>query len=117
VVNLPELPTAPAGGGGEPEPGWYRMTWIGEFATDGTWTGVRTTVEQIPGPESVDCVTRLGALRARLVEATLMWRSTAQQLRETQRQGNIAAGVAYDLAACDVEEVLTVDGGWVADRG
>jgi hypothetical protein len=93
------------------------MMWIGEFAADGSWTGVRTTVEQIPGPEPADCVARLGALRAKLVEASVMWRSTARQLRETQRQGNIAAGVAYDLAACDVEEVLTVDGGWVADRG
>jgi hypothetical protein len=115
--NLPDVPTVPAGDGGDPEPGWYRMTWIGELTTDGTWTDVRTTAERIPGPDSANCGMRLGALRARLVETSLMWRGTAQKLRKTQRLGNIAAGVAYDLAACDVEQALTDDAGWEADCG
>lgn len=38
-------------------------------------------------------------LRDLLTRFTILWRGTARRCRDTGRQSNIAAGVAYDIAA------------------
>lgn len=44
-----------------------------------------------------------------LVRFTVLWRTTARSCRAKGGLPNIAAGVAYDVAAGDLEDALTAD--------
>lgn len=55
--------------------------------------------------------------RALLARFTVLWRETARHCRARGGQSNIAAGVAYDIAAGDLEDALTADAADSPDHG
>jgi hypothetical protein len=116
VVNFPEVAVIP-----------YGLTSHLLVRREGaTWVNVESGLEYGPDlPTDTEYLTRAvdnpdgelcsqialahAAFRDTLTTAAVGWRALARTLRVRGTTGNIAVGVAYDVAAGDVEDALTTD--------
>lgn len=116
MVNLPEIAVIPYGLTGHLLVRREGDTWVNvesglEYGPD-LPTGSEYLTRVVDNPDGELCsqiALAHAALRDALGATAGAWRALGRTFRLRGTIGNIAAGVAYDVAAGDVEDALTAD--------
>jgi hypothetical protein len=89
---------------------------VDEETTGPVVTGELVGVDNLTDRERA-LVAQHAQFRDLLARFTVLWRETARRCRAMGGLPNIAAGVAYDIAAGDLEDALTTDAADGTDHG